>query len=77
MGKPMQESGPKAKLVRFGECDVDLRAGQLYKRGLKVSLRDQSFQVLALLLERPGEVVTREELHSAAWPQTEETLASS
>jgi TolB-like protein/Flp pilus assembly protein TadD len=69
MGEPMQESGPKAKILRFGECDVDLRAGQLYKRGLKVSLRDQSFRVLALLLERPGEVVTREELRRRLWPE--------
>jgi TolB-like protein len=68
MSDPMPESGPKAKLVRFGECGVDLRAGQLYKRGLKISLRDQSFQVLALLLERPGEVVTREELRRRLWP---------
>ena len=69
MREPMQESGPKGKIARFGEYDVDLRAGQLYKRGLKVSLRDQSFQVLALLLERPGEVVTREELHRRLWPE--------
>ncbi len=69
MGEAMQESGPNGKIVRFGDYGVDLRAGQLYKRGLKVSLRDQSFQVLALLLERPGEVVTREELRRRLWPE--------
>jgi DNA-binding winged helix-turn-helix (wHTH) protein len=47
--------------VRFGAFEVDLRAGELRKSGLKLKLSGQPFQVLAILVERPGEVVTREE----------------
>jgi TolB-like protein/Flp pilus assembly protein TadD len=54
-------------LVRFGAYEVDLAAGQLSKRGVKINLRGQSFQVLASLLEHPGEVVTREELRQRLW----------
>lgn len=54
-------------LVRFGYYEVDLCAGQLLRHGMKVRLRDQSFQVLAALLEHPGEVVTREELRRRLW----------
>jgi TolB-like protein/DNA-binding winged helix-turn-helix (wHTH) protein/tetratricopeptide (TPR) repeat protein len=53
--------------LRFGVFDVDLRAGELRKHGMKVRLQEQPFQVLAMLLERPGEVVTREELRSRLW----------
>jgi len=54
--------------VRFGAYEVDLPAGQLHKRGIKISLRDKSFQVLVALLEHPGEVVTREALRHQLWP---------
>jgi TolB-like protein/DNA-binding winged helix-turn-helix (wHTH) protein len=54
--------------VRFGAFEVDLRAGELRKDGTKIRLQQQPFRVLALLLERPGEVVTREELRRAIWP---------
>ena len=54
--------------VRFGAFEVDLRAGELYRQGRKVKLQDQPFQLLAVLLEHPGEVVTREELRSKIWP---------
>ena len=54
-------------IVRFDCYDVDLPAGQLYKHGLRISLRDKSFQVLAALLEHPGQVVTREELRQRLW----------
>ncbi len=54
--------------TRFGVFEVDLRAGELRKRGLKVKLHGRPFQVLALLLERPGEPVTREELREKLWP---------
>src|SRR5271169_2131212 len=47
---------------------MDLRSGELRKQGVKVSLQDQPFQVLALLVQRSGEVVTREELHRKLWP---------
>jgi len=53
--------------VRFGSYEADLSAGQLRKHGLKIKLRNQSFQILALLLEHPGEVVTREDLQARLW----------
>src|SRR5713101_3537536 len=55
-------------LIRFGVFEVDLEAGELHKRGLRIKLREQPFQVLALLLERPGRVVAREVLRNKLWP---------
>jgi DNA-binding winged helix-turn-helix (wHTH) protein/Tol biopolymer transport system component len=55
-------------VIRFGIFEVDLCGGQLRRNGLKVRLQEQPFQVLAMLLERPGEVVTREDLHARLWP---------
>jgi TolB-like protein/DNA-binding winged helix-turn-helix (wHTH) protein/Tfp pilus assembly protein PilF len=52
---------------RFGVFDVDLRAGELRKHGVRLRLQEQPFQVLAMLLERPGETVTREELRNRLW----------
>lgn len=57
-----------ATLVRFDCYEVDLAAGQIYKRGTRLRLADQPFQVLALLLEHPGQVVTREDLRRRLWP---------
>ena len=54
-------------LVRFGCFEVDLAAGQLRKRGIRIGLRDQPFQVLASLLEHPGQVVTRDDLRRRLW----------
>src|SRR5258707_5030682 len=54
--------------VRFGEFEVDLRSGELHKQGIKIKLHDQPFQVLTMLLEHPGELVTREQLHQKLWP---------
>jgi len=56
------------RIARFGVFEVDLRARELRKAGLKIRLHDQPFQVLAALLERPGELVTREELRQRIWP---------
>ena len=53
---------------RFGRFELDLRAGELRRNGLKVKLQEQPFQVLAELVERPGQVVTREELRNRLWP---------
>jgi len=53
--------------IRFGVFEVDLRAGELRRQGFKVKLQEQPFQVLAMLLERPGGVVTREELQKKLW----------
>src|SRR6184192_4831015 len=56
------------RVVRFGIFEADLQARELRKGGLKIKIHDQPFQVLAALLERPGEIVTREELHQRLWP---------
>jgi TolB-like protein/Flp pilus assembly protein TadD len=57
--------GPR---IRFGPFEVDPQAGELRRMGSKVNLQGQPFQVLALLLERPGEMVTRDELCTKLWP---------
>jgi DNA-binding winged helix-turn-helix (wHTH) protein len=57
-----------AGLVRFGVFELDLATGELRKRGVRVALQEQPFQVLARLVTRPGELVTREELRRALWP---------
>jgi cholera toxin transcriptional activator len=54
--------------IRFGVFEVDLRAGELRKQGVKIKLQDQPFQLLQILLERPGEVVTRNEIQRRIWP---------
>lgn len=64
----MSEAGPRARPVRFGVFELDLRSRELRQQGSKVTLQDQPFQVLALLIERAGEVVTREDLRAALWP---------
>src|ERR1700730_18209130 len=53
--------------VRFGSFEVDLRAGELRKSRVKIKLQGQPLEVLTLLLERPGQVVTREELQQKLW----------
>jgi DNA-binding winged helix-turn-helix (wHTH) protein len=59
-----------AELVRFATFEVDLCSGEVRKGGVKLKLSGQPFQVLAILLERAGEVVTREELQKRLWPDT-------
>src|SRR6476659_1467050 len=56
------------RFFRFGAFQLDLRARELRRNGIKVRVPDQSIQVLAMLLEHPGEVVTREEVHQRLWP---------
>lgn len=56
------------RLVRFGLFELDLRTGELRKRGVRIALQDQPFQVLAMLVARPGDLVPREELRAALWP---------
>lgn len=53
--------------IRFGYFEVDLKARELRRRGIKVRLQDQPFEVLAALLERPGQLVTREQLQARIW----------
>ncbi len=64
----MAELQKSAQLLRFGVYEADLRSGELRKNGSKIRLQEQPFQVLAMLLERPGDVVTREELRQRLWP---------
>jgi DNA-binding winged helix-turn-helix (wHTH) protein len=54
--------------VRFADFDADFRTQELRKQGVRVRLPQQSFQILQILLERPGELVTRNELRQALWP---------
>src|SRR5438309_967221 len=53
---------------RFGVFELDLHAGELRRQGMRVRLQEQPFQLLVQLLEKPGEVVTREELRNRLWP---------
>ena len=59
---------PVARLLRFGMFEVDPRSGELLRQGSRIKLQNQPFQVLTLLLESPGEVVTREEFRRRLWP---------
>src|SRR5246127_268827 len=66
----MAETQSRPRLVRFGAFEADLQTGELRRDGVKLKFSGQPFQVLAILLERPGEVVTREELQKRLWPDT-------
>jgi DNA-binding winged helix-turn-helix (wHTH) protein len=63
----MSTPGSSPLILRFDVFEVDLRAGELYKAGRKIKLQVLPFQTLALLLERPGEIVRREELQEKLW----------
>jgi DNA-binding winged helix-turn-helix (wHTH) protein len=60
--------GYPGRITRFGVFELDLAAGELRKSGAKLRLQEQPFQVLAFLLERAGDVVTRDELRQKLWP---------
>src|SRR5580704_12645715 len=62
------EPAVRTRRKRFGAFEVDLHSGEVYKYGVRLKLQDQPFQVLALLLERSGDLVTREELRQKLWP---------
>jgi DNA-binding winged helix-turn-helix (wHTH) protein len=64
----MSQSSPPLPLVRFAQFELDSRAGELRKEGRRIKLQEQPLQILAMLLERPGELVTREELRQKLWP---------
>ncbi|MGB7465483.1 MAG: winged helix-turn-helix domain-containing protein, partial [Candidatus Acidiferrum sp.] len=66
----MAEVADSRRFVRFGSYEVDLPAGELKKCGVRLKLSGQPFQVLAILLEQPGTIVTREELQKRLWPDT-------
>ena len=65
----MQEFPSSVRLVRFGVFEVDLRTGELRKKGVRIRLQGQPYLLLITLLKQNGEVVTREELRSSLWPQ--------
>lgn len=65
---PLPQTNQAGRIVRFGIFEVDLAAGELRKSGARVRLQEQPFQVLAYLLQHPGEIVTREELRQKLWP---------
>jgi Tol biopolymer transport system component/DNA-binding winged helix-turn-helix (wHTH) protein len=58
------------RIIRFGAFEADMQTGELRKNGQKLKLSGQPFQVLAILLERPGDVVTRKEFQNRLWPDT-------
>ena len=69
-GSTMNDLRPHAyRVLRFGYYEVDLRTAELHRAGMRVRLHGQPFQVLAMLLERRGDVVTREELKQRLWPE--------
>ena len=64
----MKAHGPLDGIIQFGVFQLDRKAGVLHKAGVKVKLQDQPFRVLVLLVERAGQVVSREELRQSIWP---------
>ena len=64
----MQGEPPSRETIRFSDFELDLRAGELRKQGVRIKLQEQPFQILQVLLQGPGEVVTREELQRRIWP---------
>jgi DNA-binding winged helix-turn-helix (wHTH) protein len=64
----MSDPASPPRLIKFEVFEVDLRSGELRKHGLKVKLQKQAFEVLVMLLEHPGEVVTREEIQQKLRP---------
>src|SRR6202044_3500347 len=66
----MHANQPADTLLRFGAFEADVQTGELRKQGKRIRLQDQPFQLLVMLLEAPGQVVTRDELRNKLWPQT-------
>lgn len=65
---PMGSSARNPKVIRFADCTLDLQTAELRRNGTNVTLQDQPFQILTMLLENPGQLVTREELTKKLWP---------
>jgi serine/threonine protein kinase/Tol biopolymer transport system component len=61
-------AAPRVRLLRFGPFELDVRAGELRKHGIRIKLREQPVQILLMLLEHPGDVVLREEIRLRLWP---------
>jgi cholera toxin transcriptional activator len=64
----MEDAPSKPPIYRFGTFRLDSRTGELSSNGTKTQLREQPFQLLLALLEKPGELVTREDLVRRLWP---------
>lgn len=65
----MPQPAESAPIVRFGPFEADLHTRELRKQGIRIRLQEQPFQILAMLLERPGELVTRDEIRANLWPE--------
>src|SRR5262245_6991987 len=65
----MTHSHSSRSAYRFGRFELDLRAHELRKDGIRLRMQDQPFEVLSMLLERPGELLTRDELRQRLWPE--------
>ena len=66
----MSETSARSQsVVRFGVFELDLRVGELRKSGVRLTLQQQPLLLLSVLLEKPGELVTREELRKRLWPE--------
>src|SRR5258705_8094804 len=65
----MSTSNPLRAIFRFGAFEIDSRTGELRKNGMRIRCQEQPIQVLVALLERPGELFTREELRRRVWPE--------
>ncbi len=68
--QPTRGAPPLPRLYRFGVFEADTQSGELRKSGSKIRLQEQPFQILLMLLERPGEVVTREDMRQRLWSDT-------
>jgi cholera toxin transcriptional activator len=64
---PSSEIGRKTRIARFGVFEADLDARELRKQGRRIRLQEQPFAVLAILLERPGSVISREDIRQKVW----------
>ncbi len=64
----MERSQARANRLRFGVFELDVRSGELFRSGARLRLPEQPFQILRVLLENPGKIVTREELRKRIWP---------
>ena len=64
----MLTSANRPRILRFGAFEANLASGELRKSGVRIKLQDRPFQILAILLEQPGELVTREDLQKRLWP---------
>src|ERR1700739_2448319 len=65
----MPQPATNPRIVQFGLFELDLVARELRKSGVRIKLQEQPFQILAMLLEHSGEIVTREELKKRIWPE--------